>query len=199
MKLNKKGITLVELIISIALISIVLMFLFRLLVDVRYGQNNTDYNRKNQQTRAIIMKTIQTDFLEKKLIGLKDNTGTNAEVRLEFRYADGTSGNLFINSDTITYQNSEGTEKWLLEKETDITQFDLQCISYNNSLSIEDLKTQGEFFSVKFTIPVVVNKTKKNYIDDLEFFYIGEKKDLESLDNAFPTNDSLGNYDRERC
>ena len=48
MKLDNKGITLVELIVSIALISIVIMFLFRLLVDVRYSDNTTDYNRDNQ-------------------------------------------------------------------------------------------------------------------------------------------------------
>ena len=71
MKLDNKGITLVELIVSIALISIVIMFLFRLLVDVRYSDNTTDYNRDNQQKRATIIKYIQTDFLERKLIGLR--------------------------------------------------------------------------------------------------------------------------------
>ena len=53
---NNKGITLVELIVSIALISIVIMFLFRLLVDVRYNENNMDFNRKNQQTHPYQFK-----------------------------------------------------------------------------------------------------------------------------------------------
>ena len=74
MKLNQKGITLVELIISMALISIVIMFLFRLLVDVRYGENNTDFNRVNQQTRAVILKRVQQDFLDRKLIKIKDSS-----------------------------------------------------------------------------------------------------------------------------
>ena len=59
MKINNKGITLTELIISIALISIVILFLFRLLVDVRHVNNDTDFDRENQQTRAIILKTIK--------------------------------------------------------------------------------------------------------------------------------------------
>ena len=41
--MENKGFTLVELIISIALISIVVMFLFNLLTDVKASNNNTDF------------------------------------------------------------------------------------------------------------------------------------------------------------
>lgn len=194
MKLNNKGITLVELIVSIALISIVIMFLFRLLVDVRYSENNTDYNRENQQTRAIIIKTVETDFLERKLIGLDDSSSTENTFEVKFSYADGTTGILRAVSDSVTYTNSAGTEKWRIEKETESTQLNIRCVSYQTSL----FKTSdGEFFYVSFTIPVSVNQKKKNYIDDLEFFYLGEKKDLNP--NAFPNSSSLGKYNTNQC
>lgn len=199
MKLDNKGITLVELIVSIALISIVIMFLFRLLVDVRYSDNTTDYNRDNQQKRATIIKYIQTDFLERKLIGLTDRTQNEGEFIVEFSYADHTTGRLTVLRDSIMYTNNLSTEKWLLEKETENTKLGINCVSYSTSLSNPILKTEGEFFSVKLTIPVIVNTKKQNYIDDLEFFYIGEKKDILDLDNAFPNRTDLGYYHANQC
>lgn len=195
---NNKGITLVELIVSIALISIVIMFLFRLLVDVRYNENNMDFNRKNQQTRAIILKNIQADFLERKLVKLEDNSNENQFI-LNITYADRTTGNLVVESDSITYTNEAGTEKWNLEKEKESTHFGIHCVTYTTSLSDTVLKTEGDFFYVKFIIPVIVNASKKNYIDDLEFFYVGEKKDIGNLDDAFPNKITLGNYDATKC
>lgn len=195
MKLNNKGVTLVELIISISLISIVIMFLFRLLVDVRYSEHNTDYNRKNQQTRAIIIKTIETDFLERKLIGLDDSLSNTNEFVVVFQYADTTNGRLSAKSDSITYTNADGTEKWLIEKETESTKLNINCITYQTSLTTN---MTGEFFYISFTIPVSVNARKQNYIDDLEFFYLGEKKDLGT--NSFPTGKSnLGKYNANQC
>ncbi len=195
MKLNKKGVTLVELIISISLISIVIMFLFRLLVDVRYSENNTDYNRENQQTRAIIIKTLETDFLERKLIGLKELPSNANEFRLELQYADQTTGKLNVYEDNILYTNSLGTEKWFLKKEKENTKLKPNCVTYQTSLS---KNVEGEFFYIQFTIPISVNPNKKNYIDDLEFFYLGEKKDI--LENSFPIGRStLGNYNANQC
>lgn len=195
MKLNNKGITLVELIVSISLISIVLMFLFRLLVDIRYSENSTDFNRANQQTRAVILKTIQKDFLEKKVVGLVDKTPNEGEFIIEFLYADHTRGRLSVTTDNLTYTNNEGTEKWNLESETEGTRLGINCVSYSTSLP---LNLEGEFFYMKMTIPVIVNARKKNYIDDLEFFYLGEKKDLLD-DNAFPNTSRLGYYNANQC
>lgn len=195
MKLNNKGITLVELIVSISLISIVIMFLFRLLVDIRYSENSTDFNRANQQTRAVILKTIQEDFLERKVVGLVDRTQNEGEFVVEFSYGDHTTGRLMILVDSVTYTNNAGTEKWNLEHETEGTRLGINCVSYSTSLP---LNLEGEFFYMKMTIPVIVNARKKNYIDDLELFYLGEKKDLLD-DNAFPNTSSLGYYNANQC
>ena len=198
MKLDNKGITLVELIISVALISIVIIFLFRLLVDVRYNNHNTDFNLENQQTRAMIIKTIETDFLEKKLVGLSDSA-TNTLTSITFFYKDGTSGVLTIEEDKVSYTNPNGTEKWLLQKENDFTKIAFQCVTYRSSLSQPSLKENGEFFSVKINVPIIVSSTSKNTLDDLEFFYIGEKQDILNLDSAFPIKLSLGNYYEATC
>ena len=46
--LNKKGTSLIEVIISIALISIVLVFMIRLLIDLNNEENNNEYAVNNQ-------------------------------------------------------------------------------------------------------------------------------------------------------
>lgn len=62
MKLNKKGITLVEIIISIALISIVLVFLFSLLVDVKDMNDEASINSDYLINKALILKNIEEDL-----------------------------------------------------------------------------------------------------------------------------------------
>ncbi len=187
---NNKGITLVELIISIALISIVIMFLFRLIADVRYSDKNIDYARENQQNRAIIIKTVQEDFLERGLVGLSDSGSSSSQFKVTFTYADGTNGILSVQADSVTYQNATGTEKWLLEKENGNTKYNVTCVTHKNSL-FQD--TNEEFFYMKFVIPVVVKADSANTIDDLEFFYVGKRKDV-NISNFTGTNkDYLGN------
>ena len=72
MKLNKKGITLVEIIISIALISIVLIFLFSLLVDVKDMNDEASINSDYLINKALILKNIEEDL--DKADSLKLNT-----------------------------------------------------------------------------------------------------------------------------
>lgn len=62
MKLNKKGMTLVEIIISIALISIVLVFLFSLLVDVKDMNDEASINSDYLINKALILKNIEEDL-----------------------------------------------------------------------------------------------------------------------------------------
>ena len=60
--LNKKGTTLAEVIISIALISVVLVFMIRLLIDLNNMQTNTTYATGNQVNRAEILRMIGNDL-----------------------------------------------------------------------------------------------------------------------------------------
>ena len=60
--LNKKGTSLAEVIISIALISVVLIFMIRLLIDLNNLETNTTYARDYQINRAVILSTIGNDL-----------------------------------------------------------------------------------------------------------------------------------------
>lgn len=198
MKLNNKGITLVELIVSIALISIVIMFLFRLLVDVRYSNSSIDFSRENQQTRAIILKTIQEDLLEKKLNGFSIGGDNASELSINLKFKEGLNSKtaqIIVTQDTLTYKNYDEdiTEKWSLKDKEENLKFNIQCVKYYTSFMSEENK-ESDFYYIRFTIPIVMSSKNKNYIDDLEFFYLGEKKDIENIENDFKNISGLKPY-----
>ncbi len=105
MELNKKGMTLVEIIISIALISIVLIFLFSLLVDVKDMNDEASINSDYLINKALMLKNIEED-LDKATTELNINT---CEI-----------GKFYTVYDTDDYKNSLKDE----EKANECISFD---------------------------------------------------------------------------
>ena len=66
-KLNNKGNTLIELIISIELMSVVLVSMVRLLVDLNNTNTNSVYAKNNEVVRSEIIRAIETDLNNYKL------------------------------------------------------------------------------------------------------------------------------------
>ena len=64
MKLNNKGITLVEIIISVALISIVLVFLFTMLIQVNNENSDNEIKSSYLINQAAYIKLLEEDFLD---------------------------------------------------------------------------------------------------------------------------------------
>lgn len=62
MKLNNKGMTLIEIIISIALISIVLIFIFSLLITVNEMNEKSEANNTYLLSKAMVIKFIEEDI-----------------------------------------------------------------------------------------------------------------------------------------
>lgn len=71
MKLNNKGISLVEIIISITLISIIIIFILGILINIRTEEQENKELSQLKLNQAIITKEIQTDFIERELIGIE--------------------------------------------------------------------------------------------------------------------------------
>ena len=71
MKLNNKGLTIVEIIIAVTLIAIVLLFLFSVLITVR-NQDAASRQLANMLiNQAILTKEVETDFIDYELIGIR--------------------------------------------------------------------------------------------------------------------------------
>ena len=194
--MKKKGMTLVELIISIALISIILVFLFSLLSDVKFIDRNRNFASSNQQKRAIILKRVQTDFIERRLGGLKDRSNSNSIV-LDFNFLDGTTATLSFYQDGtgyyVNYKNANSEEKWYIDTDNTTTKLGFNCVKYSLITEPEN----SNYFAIKFNIPVIAKSNDVNTIDDFEFTYIGEKEEV-NLAN-FPNKASLGTYNINTC
>lgn len=64
---NNKGITLVEIIISVSLISIVLVFLFNMLIQVNNENSDNEIKSSYLVNQSTFIKQIEEDFLDYKL------------------------------------------------------------------------------------------------------------------------------------
>ena len=65
--MNNKGFTLMELMISISLVSIVMIFTLNLLNDIRAEEDLGTNKTADLTNRTIITKIVQNDFYEKKI------------------------------------------------------------------------------------------------------------------------------------
>lgn len=81
---NKHGLTLIELIVSIALISIVMVFMFRLLTELRY-QDASDTGKVEYKVAATILaKEIQNILLEEQIESLSSCDTSNSCLIITF-------------------------------------------------------------------------------------------------------------------
>lgn len=174
--LNKKGSSLVELVISIALMSIVLVFMMKLLVDLNNTETNNSYANKNEIIRSEIIKMINNDLNSNDLKSISD-TSTDNELILTFSFNNNTSSKLNVKSDTITYKTSDNnTRKWTLKE----SQAYPKCAKVTKS--IDDNIYVFEIDIEIHTNNDLNNELNNNILDDILISYVNETL---SLDNTF--------------
>lgn len=115
---NNKGITLVEIIVSVVLIAIVVIFIFNLMVTVKNINDNSNESSTNIINKNIIISKIQKDFNEKILKGISNCTkyekdthmaaGYSTHYCIKFTYATEFPGYLLY----YTYVNSNTKETY---------------------------------------------------------------------------------------
>ena len=163
-----------------------MVFLFNMLLYIQYNSKHGSYASDNQLNRASIVRTVMDDFTHLGLIGLEDRSNSE-ELRLLFRFANGSSEELVLNERSVLYHQ----ERWSMKSANHRTTYQKNCVFYE---FLNDGKS--EYFYVYIRIPVVIQGSKDNTIDDLEFFYIGKSKDISS--SNFPTKSYLG-YNSSTC
>lgn len=200
--LNKKGMTLLEIIISIALISVVMLFLFSLLNDIQYESKHSSYAKDFLVSRATIIKDVQEDILNNNITNVMPvNVDTN-KTTLNFFVGNNPSNmNLEVESKKITYKNAAGEkESFSLSNDNDEELFDVANIKINFSAESkiykpvdingdgnydfncidntcpknDDYAVEPDFKYYHIIIPVLTGASD-NAIDDLEFFFLVKK------------------------
>lgn len=68
---NKKGITMVELVVSVALVSVAIVFLFKLLVDLKDEDNKSNIKPNYLTTQAILTKYLQNVLLDETIVSIQ--------------------------------------------------------------------------------------------------------------------------------
>lgn len=175
---NKKGMTLVELIVSIALISIVLVFLFALFINVKDINEESEINTTYLINKALIIKDIEEDFTNDNLSNITlsecsrdfaEKYGQNAEdvkvcIAFEYEYNDITSDTGYL---AIYKYSGYGRykENYLLSYihgttlatrvMTDFTDYDVESLKYEFNeksqaflLSIQIIGPDGKDYSL---------------------------------------------------
>ena len=159
-----------ELIVSIAIIAVVMIFLVNLLVDIRYDKKNELYDTKNQINRAEIIKTIQNDLDGKVITDITDGSGSNNLV-VNIRTDDDSTYTIEADSNHIYYTSNNKKTKWSLEKNNDETYIKtsdvelkvIKCSETDNSKLTTDnskIKCDPNDKIIILNIPIIVDKSK---------------------------------------
>jgi len=191
MKINNKGVTIVELLVSLALLSVVLMFLYNLLSNVTFEKNTDFIANSNQANRIDIINTIETDLILDNNIEIDKNQTT--ENRLVLKGT--TTYKIVITENTLAYYVNDSIQNtWKIKGATlgnincnktkggtntsnDVTECSDNPI--NNPSSCRKLSS-SQMDSIKITectIPVYTenvdnSKESNNTLDDITFSFI---------------------------
>ena len=158
-KMNKRGVTLLELLISISLLSVILLLLVKVMFSLDQINNNKTYASSDEIIRTEIIKKIESDFLNLKLKGIsiaKDNT-----IKIVFNYESGTK-ELKIEKNKLSYDSQTYTLK------SKNALYDL-CPRY----LYQELDDQ--YYLISISIPVLIEGVNTTEDDDIILTYIGLK------------------------
>lgn len=166
MKLNKKGISIIELIVSIALMSVVMLFLYNLLSNVTFEKDDDYIASLNQANRIEIISTIENDLICDNTITIHNINDTSLTLKGTKTYTitiTNTSNNY-----KITYDNGT-TQTWTIKGGT---VGNINCDLSKGNGTTETKVTQC-------TIPIyttnINNKEgNNNTLDDIIFTFIKE-------------------------
>ena len=164
MKINNKGVTIIELLVSVALVSVVLMFLYNLLSNVTFEKIIDFIASTNQANRIDIITTIENDLILDNDVELVESQTTSRKVVMK-----GKNGQyqIIITDDTLKY-----SVKGVLQNTWKIKggKFgDIECISEGNKTKVIQI--------TQCTIPVYTTnvnnkKDNNNTLDDIIFSFI---------------------------
>lgn len=166
--MNKKGVTLLELIISISLIAVFSLLLIKIIFSLGNINNNPNFASNDEISRATIVKTIESDFLKLKLQDIKIKQ-KEEETLVIFNY-ENTNKELIIKGNSLTYDNEVHT----LESPN---------ATYSLDIKYERLDLDENYYLINIELPVLINKENKSMNDDLVLTYIGLKQSNQETTN----------------
>ena len=108
--MNNKGVTLIEVLVSVALIAVILIFIFNLLVDLKNEDYMSSSKGIDSLNRTEIIHIIENDFIEKHLNKV-EQVSCGSNLCMKFTFNDGSSKDLAVYEKYLVYDN----ERWSLD------------------------------------------------------------------------------------
>lgn len=182
MKLNKKGMTLVELLLSMVFLSAVLIFLFQLLNILQNETKNNNYAYANQINKAEIIRKIQDDLNSYSLKGVNNDQNDSNKLNIRFVYN---------NCEAILESEKSNNDYYLkyTNCNEEITTWKMKDAIIGNSYfsfnGVDEtfyyFKLNIEIYNAKFHEQN--NSNLNNFVDDIEISYVVTAKD--NLENKY--------------
>ena len=168
--MDKKGFTMTELMVSIAIIAVVMVFLVKMLIDVRYDNRNELYDTKNQINRAEIIKTIQNDLDKKVITSINDSGSADNKLAININTDSNTSATIeAVTQDGEEYIKYKSTSnknyKWMIErnnketyiKKNDIVLSVIECSNEGKTEKEPNCDTQDKI--IRINIPIIIDNS----------------------------------------
>ncbi len=165
-KIGKKGLSILELVVAVGLISIVILFLYRLLIDLNNELTSNDFAINNQSNRFDIISEIRLD-LEGEVIS--QITLSEDKKIIEIYFESGKNSNINISStENISYKTKDNVNNAWSIKGAMIDYKDTSVCTHEVS-STEKI--------IEINIPVYTNNDRNssdnnNALDDIQINYI---------------------------
>lgn len=172
MKLNKNGMTLIELAITVSLMSVVLLFLYSMLFNFNKKDQTRDFSAENHNHKLEILNEIQKDLMYSTLDNIAI-TKSSDSVNVRWNYINSYYSNLKItkveDEYKIEFRSRDDLKTNWTYKSVDINLDDIYICQ--NPI-------EGNLWYVKLIIQVYTDNEKNkegsnNLLDDLVVSYMG--------------------------
>ncbi len=111
---NKKGLTLIELLVTLLLVSIIVVFIYRLILNVNSQTTNPEFAMANQTIRTEIIRTIESDLVAHdvdKISLVYQDENNNYNPAVYFYEEERTSIISIIDEQAIQYKAFNGEKQ----------------------------------------------------------------------------------------
>ncbi len=166
--MTKKGITILEMLISISLVSVVILMFFKVVLNLDNINNNKEYASNDEIARTTIIKEIENDFLNLHLNNLSLNKENNSTT-ITFKY-DNTVKDLIIKEKELIYDNK------VYKLNSNNATYDI-CPLYKYT------EIDKDYYLISINILVLIDNKNTTINDDITLNYIGLIKN-----NNYPKN-----------
>lgn len=198
---NQKGVTIVEIVVSVALISLVIIFIFNLMITVKNINDDSNSSSTNIINQNIIIRKVQADFKDLELTKVDScssddiknlmvsNYNQKTSYCLKLSYAGGEVGYLIYYSYHNNTSNKDlniigySRENNVILRETDIVPQNNNEDSENNIYPLKvNTSCPSDESNVNCALNIVmpvVDSVGNNYDINLNYIYASNKVTID--------------------